>query len=241
VKTGEIIRAFDAQRDVFAFANETVWNYQDGEVKWEQDDPRNPDGVHYTRRCFVLARSAAQFWRFAQFAPEEPPASRAELAKRIRTVVARPLWHRLGDEAKVAIPGFADLRSASATEPKVFQDSLGGWGQSYFRWGNWRIVLPLGKRNQTRAREELRTQLAANGPTVLWLVNFPSLTINHAVLAVREQGGGANQFEVYDPNLPEEALRLTFDEALGRFLYPKTFYFSGGAVGVRLAYHQPWH
>jgi len=241
MKTSEAIRTFDARRDVFAFANETVWNYQGGEVKWERGDPGKSEGRHYTRRCFVLARSAAQFWNFARFAPEEPRASPAELGKRIRAVVARPLWRRPRGEARVEIPGFSDLRTASATEPKVFQDSLGGWGQSYFRWGNWRIVLPLGKRNQAKVVSELRHYLAVNGPTVLWLVNFPSLTINHAVLAVREHGSPAAQFEVYDPNLPEESLRLIFDEATGRFHYPKTFYFSGGTVGVRLAYHQPWH
>jgi hypothetical protein len=241
MKTSAAIRTFDAQRDVFAFANETVWNYQSGEVKWEQGDPRKPGGMHYTRRCFVLARSAAQFWNFARFSPAEPPASTAELARRIRAVVARPLWHRHRDEAKITIPGFPDLWAASEAEPKVFQDSLGGWRQSYFRWGNWRIVLPLGKRSQARAVGQLRHHLTVNGPTVLWLVNFPSLTINHAVLAVREHGSQANQFEVYDPNLPNEYLRLTFDNVTGRFHYPKTFYFSSGTVGVRLAYHKPWH
>jgi len=240
MKSVQEVRAFDGRRDTFAFANETVWNYQGGKVQWERDNPKTAAGVRYTRRCFVLARSAAQFWNFARFAAEEPRVKEKELAKRIRAVVARPLWRRRESESRVVIPGYADLREASAAEPQLFRESLGGWGQSYFRWGNWRIVLPMGKRNQQNAARELRGLLAANDPTVLWLVNFPSLTINHAVLAIREDDAQPGQFEVYDPNLPDESLRLAFDEATGSFHYPKTFYFSGGAVGVRLVYHQPW-
>jgi hypothetical protein len=238
-KTAQMIRAFDGCRDTFAFANETVWNYEGGRVQWERDNPTR-EGVRYTRRCFVLARSAAQFWNFARFAPAEPQVNAEELARRIRTVVARPLWHRQDNADWIVLPGYADLRTASGAEPQIFRNSLGGWGQSYFRWGNWRIVLPLGRRNQQNVARELRRLLAANGLQVLWLVNFPSLTINHAVLAVREHRAGASEFEVYDPNLPDESLRLTFDESTGRFHYPKTFYFSGGAVGVRLVYHRPW-
>jgi hypothetical protein len=240
MRAAQVVRAFDAHRDTFAFANETVWNYRGGKVQWERDNSKIPGGERYTRRCFVLARSAAQFWNFARFAPEEPRVKEEELAKRIRAVVARPLWRRQEEGGEIVIPGYPDLRTASAAEPQIFRESLGGWGQSYFRWGNWRIVLPLGKRNQQNAAGELRRHLAANDPVVLWLVNFPSLTINHAVLAIRECGALPGQFEVYDPNLPDESLRITFDEATGRFHYPKTFYFSGGAVGVRLVYHQPW-
>jgi hypothetical protein len=188
----------------------------------------------------VLARSAAQFWNFARFAPEEPRVKGEELAKRIRAVVARPLWRRQEGEGGIVIPGYADLRAASAAEPQLFRESLGGWGQSYFRWGNWRIVLPMGRANQQNAAGELHGLLSASDPVVLWLVNFPSLTINHAVLAIRECGAQPGQFDVYDPNLPEETLRLIFNETTGNFHYPKTFYFSGGAVGVRLVYHQPW-
>lgn len=235
-----LVRAFDAQRDTFAFANETVWDYENGNVQWERENKKASGGTRYTRRCFVLARSAAQFWHFARFASDEPPVTGEELAKRIRAVVARLLWRRHEGDRGIVIPGYPDLRMASAAEPHLFRQSLGGWRQSYFRWGNWRIVLPLGRANQQNAACELRGLLAANDPVVLWLVNFPSLTINHAVLAIRECGAQPGRFEVYDPNLPDESLRLTFDETTGNFHYPKTFYFSGGAVGVRLVYHQPW-
>lgn len=241
MSVNQATRVFDGHHDTFAFANETVWNYQGGKVQWERDEPSKAPGERYTRRCFVLARSAAQFWNFARFAPNEPPVKKEELAKRIRAVVAQPLWRVPDPEKEVTIPGYGNLRAASAAEPRIFRESLGGWAQSYFRWGNWRIVLPLGQRSQLKAVGELRQRLALNSPTVLWLVNFPSLTINHAVLAVHEDESQPGQFEVYDPNLPDESLRLSLDEVTGRFHYPETFYFSGGAVGVRLVYHQPWH
>jgi hypothetical protein len=234
-------RPFCLHHDVFAFPNETIWHHENGRPHWERAGKGTIGGEKYMRRCFVLTRSAAQFWRYARFAPDQPRPSHADLAKSIRTVVGRPICQAQRYPERVVIAGFANLREASAAEPDVFRANLGGWRQSYFRFGNWRIILPNGPRHQLAAVSQLRQLLATDGPTVLWLINFPWLSMNHAVLAAREAEGAPGHFEVYDPNLPGKAQTLVFDDVLCQFNYPPTFYFRGGAVGVRLAYHQPWH
>jgi hypothetical protein len=241
MKTIAQSRAFCLQNDVFAFPNETIWHHENGRARWERAGKGTTDGEKYMRRCFVLTRSAAQFWRFARFAPDQPRTSTAELARRIRLVVGRPICNAARYPERITLGGFGNLREASAAEPDIFRDNLGGWWQSYFRFGNWRIILPNGPRNQRAAYSQLRQLLASDGPTVLWLVNFPWLSINHAVLVMGESADAPGHFEVYDPNLPDQVQTLVFDEVLSRFNYPPTFYFRGGAVGVRLAYHKPWY
>jgi hypothetical protein len=231
---------FSLVEDVFAFANETVWHYAHGAVRWERADRPAPNGERYTRRCFVLARSAVQFWRFARFAPEQPRLSTAELAARIREVTARPLWNAAAFPTPVIIPGFAHLRAASTAEAEAFRAALGGWWHSYFRWGNLHILEPLGPARQRDTCRLLHERLASHNPVVLWLINFPSLSINHAVVATTGCAGRRNQFEIYDPNLPDEPQVLTFSESSGQFSYPPTFYFRGGRVGVRPAFHRRW-
>src|SRR5438093_13175466 len=54
---------FNFQRDTLAFANTTVFEYHNGEVvsRWSRKSDR------YTRRCFVMTRTAEQFYKFARF------------------------------------------------------------------------------------------------------------------------------------------------------------------------------
>jgi len=61
-------RPFRFEEDSFAFANELVWSYAyDTEGTWRATG-RARD-ASYTHRCFVLARSARQFFQHARFDP----------------------------------------------------------------------------------------------------------------------------------------------------------------------------
>ncbi len=64
---------FRFDRDTFAFQNATVLKYHDGiaffRPKSEVSDPANS----YTRRCFVMTRTAMQFRKFARFNPHGLP------------------------------------------------------------------------------------------------------------------------------------------------------------------------
>src|SRR5512133_1207623 len=81
-------RRFDFSRDTFHFANELVWQYSyDDQGHWggHRREPK-PD---YTLHCFVLARSAAQFFREAEFDPGSSIADEDTYRKLVREVVAR--------------------------------------------------------------------------------------------------------------------------------------------------------
>ena len=65
---------FNFQRDTLAFANTTVFEYHNGEVvsRWSRKSDR------YTRRCFVMTRTAEQFYKFARFEPNSPALDESE-------------------------------------------------------------------------------------------------------------------------------------------------------------------
>lgn len=197
------------------------------------------EGERYTRRCFVMARAAVQFKKFARFERGGVREDDAELARRIREVCATPVWHPARREGeRVVIRGWGDLNALSRERPEVLRRHIGlGW-PTYARVGNFGIIIPPGRSAQERVAEEVRVLWEAGEPPILWLVNFPSLSINHAVVVVgrRERADGMVRHWVYDPNLPERAQVLDYDRARRTFSYVPTFYFRGGEVDVRLIY-----
>jgi hypothetical protein len=228
---------FRYSRDTFAFANETVWNYVEGEVHPE-NRPGREKKTAYTRRCFIVARAALQFWKFARFDPKASPPSDAELARLIRAVTRRDVWRvALPGHERVVIPGYASLRAASAARPRVFQENIGlGW-PCYFRPGNYCIVFPVTQAHQAKTRADMELRLKKGEPVLLWLVNFPKLDINHACLVYAKASDTA--YTVYDPNYANEHKQLRYDPVTRQFDFSKTFYFKGGAVKVRPIFLSP--
>jgi hypothetical protein len=106
---------------------------------------------------------------------------------------------------------------------------------------------------------ELRDQLRTGEPAILWLANFPSLNINHSVVAynitpsrgsekIQSKDGAAEDYtlSIYDPNCDATAnggrpATLKWNAATSTFTFNKTFYFPGGPVGVRHVFTDPWH
>lgn len=227
-------------RDTFAFANETVWLYQDGVPRSRPlEEAGAIEGERYTRRCFVMARAVVQFRKFARFDPGQKRPDDAALARLIRDICAIPVWHPAAAPAeRISIGGWPDLHSLSRDRLALVQEHIGlGW-PTYFRPGNFGIVFPPGRTAQERTAGAIDALWEAGEPPILWLVNFPSLSINHAVVVVgrRTGAGGWVHYQVYDPNLPDEPQVLDYDADRRTFSYPPTFYFKGGAVDVRLAY-----
>ena len=65
-------RPFSFEQDTFAFANELAWEYQfDAETGEASHSPRVPS-PEYHHHCFVVARSARQFFAHARFDPNLP-------------------------------------------------------------------------------------------------------------------------------------------------------------------------
>src|SRR5437868_1155228 len=96
--THSAARKFDFNRDSFAFTNETVWRYEDGKPVTEGEEGvealNKQKGERFTRRCFVMARAALQFWKFARFDPKHKPLDDATLAARVRDVTDRDVWEQ---------------------------------------------------------------------------------------------------------------------------------------------------
>jgi hypothetical protein len=225
-------RPFDFQKDTFAYANELVWAYHfDANGKWVHQRREPPPD--YMRHCFVVARSARQFFQNAKFDPGLPVADEATYRELIRRVVWTDPSRVLPESKKIVIPGYADLHTFSEAQEHLLKSECGGAWQSYFQRGNWRMIFPLSRASQKRAARRLMAGLKENRPPVVHVVRFPQLTINHAML-VFEAKETENEilFSVYDPNQPDSPKTLTFDRASRTFSLPANNYFPGGRVDV---------
>lgn len=219
-------RTFEPHRDGFAFANETVFAYgvDEGRLHMQAKEEQ----AAYSRRCFVMTRSALQFWNFAEFQPKAARLTEAEYRHRVRQIVGTPVWS--GRRMRVALPGFADLWSFSDAYRRMLQEELGKGLPTYFRVGNWRMSNPL-----TRLRQGLTARLTARALErgelrALYLCDFPHM--NHAVVAleVDRRPDGSMLFHVYDPNYAGQAAWLRYDVTRHQFIFQKRFYYPGGVV-----------
>jgi hypothetical protein len=231
------LQLFCFETDSFAFANETVWNYVAGKVG-SAEEGKDGSKRRYTRRCFVVSRAAVQFWKFARFDPAAALLTEEELARRIRQVARRSVWKPpLPLQQKIVIPGYTNLREASAIHAGTFQQHMGlGW-PIYFRVGNFPIIISMNGDDKARVNQEILAALAAGFPTVLWLYNFPALDINHAVVVfAAEHREDRVRYSVYDPNYTDAPKTLEFDASSRCFFFQPTFYFKGGPVTARPVY-----
>src|ERR1700751_1986741 len=97
---------FNFQRDTFAFKNATVLKYKNGRPTLQRQLAADPTN-QYTRRCFVMSRSVAQFRKFARFDGSRAPREDRELATRIRAVVRRAPWGApLPEDQRILFPGY---------------------------------------------------------------------------------------------------------------------------------------
>lgn len=234
-------RPFDFARDTFAFVNELEWNYRRNPVTGEV----TPDGSNrasvYTKRCFVLARSARQFYQFARFEPGQPPAGEADYRRLVRAVIARdPSETHPGE--RIAIPGYPSLREFSRAWEPLLKRELGGWDESEFQRGNWRMIWPFSRAHQESGALAMAQEIAVHRPPVVHLHDFPELAINHAVLLYAfAETPTEIRFDAYDPNQSARPLRLIFARAEGRFVLEPTHYFSGGPVDVYEVYRSAFY
>ncbi|MFL6583799.1 MAG: hypothetical protein ACJ8KU_04710 [Chthoniobacterales bacterium] len=239
--------AFNFDRDTFAFENETVFEYHSGHAspRWltSGDRPRR-----FTSHCFVMSRAVVQFRKFARFDPSRPALDDSELAVRIRKVTRQPPWRPpLPERDRLVIPGYGNLRTLSRERAGIVQENIGlGW-PTYFRPGNWRIVLPHDPARQARTHLALQRALqSGDGFFVAYLTTFPtSLSINHAVLvykrnAVRDRGDPkTTRYLVYDPNHSNLPRLLDWSERDRCFSYQPDTDFVGGRVIVWQVFGQP--
>lgn len=226
------------ERDTFAFANDTVFAYRDGHPSVRQESSNR-----YTTRCFVMSRAVVQFRKFARFDPALPALDDAALADRIRAVTGRAPWRdELDDARRIVIPGVRDLRDLSRTRTRVVQENIGlGW-PTYFRLGNWRVVLPKLPGQQERTQARLEQAMTHGQYYVAYMTTMPNyLYTNHAVLVLNRHGDDGENigYGVYDPASPEAPRTLYWSKRARTFWYPPNPTFIGGSVYVWRVYGAP--
>ena len=234
-------RSFAFEQDTFAYANGLVWEYYfDNAGKWRHRRREPPQD--YTHHCFVVARSARQFFEHAKFDPSLPVASGKTYRKLIRKVVDLDPSRDVSESRKVTIPGYASLREFSTHQEKLMQEECGGAWQSYAQRGHWRMVLPFSAERERDEADQWLESLKLNHPPVVHIVRFPQLTINHALLVYRaDERENEVRFTVYDPNRPKQPGTLTFDREKKAFFFPGNDYFIGGEVNVYEIYRSTFY
>jgi len=206
---------FRFDRDTFAFQNATVLKYHDGiaffPAKSEASDPANS----YTRRCFVMTRTAMQFRKFEV----------------------------LPENQRIVFPGYSNLREISNARTQVFENNIGSGFMSYFRPSNIRMVFLESTGYQEKTHQNLDAALARGDTFVAFLTTYPKMSINHAVLVYgRKKSRPRDELEhylVYDPNHAETPRELTWSPRERAFAYQKDIDFIGGFVRVYQAYDKP--
>jgi hypothetical protein len=234
-------RHFDFASDTFAYANELVWEYRyDANGKWTAR--RRETRPTYSQHCFVVSRSACQFFENTVFDPGLPPSDDATYRRLIRRLMATDPRTSLPEARKIVFPGYPNLRSFSRAHEHLLKAECGSAWQCYFQRGNWRMIFPFSRHEQQQVAEELQAKLREGSVAVVHLVRFPQLTINHAVLMFGvEASPDEIRFLTYDPNQPEKPVTITFERAARTFLLPPNAYFPGGRVDVYPIYDRPMY
>lgn len=233
---------FRFDRDTFAFANQTVFEYHEGHASLRKSSETKRDA--YNRHCFVMSRTALQFKKFARFEPRGTPLDDATLAARVRDVTRQSTWMEpLPDNQRIVFPGYKDLKEMSKARRELVQLNIGHGWPSYFRISNARMMFQDGAGYQERTHARLNSVLAQGELFVAFLTTYPRFTINHSVLIYKlkssEPNPGLDHYLVYDPNHPESPRDLIWSARDRAFSYQKDWDFVGGFVRVYQVYGKP--
>jgi hypothetical protein len=226
-------RRFQFERDTFAFANELVWEYRLDPQTQAMVPRRNEPPPTYAHRCFVMTRSARQFFNHARFDPDLPAADPAVYGRLIREIASRNPRRSSADANRVVVPGFDSLRSFSRAQADVLKAHCGGAWQSYVLRSHWRMILPVSRGHQERMARQLAQGVADGRAPIVHIFRFPQLTINHGIILyeVAETETGL-RFAAYDPNIPDHPTELNYDRAARLFTFPRNHYWAGGRLSV---------
>jgi hypothetical protein len=225
--------AFSFERETFTFANELFWEYRVDPVTGKTTTQNSNPPPTYAHRCFVVVRSARQFFYHAHFDPVLPAAGEGVYRQCIRQVVSRSARQPSPDSSRVVIPGFDCLRAFSSAHERLLKEECGGPWQSYFLRSHWRMVFPIWRRHQERMAEHLIQAFAQRAAPIVHLFRFPRVTINHGILLFAfKETPQEIRFDAYDPNIPANPVTLIFDRAERSFIFPRARYWAGGPVSV---------
>jgi len=224
---------FCFERDTFSFANELVWQYEFDPKTGTLSTFRTTPAPTYFHRCFVMVRAARQFLDHARFDTALAPVDEGVYRALIRQTVRRNPRQASSLSSRVVIPGYAGLRALSERHAPLLRAECGGPWDGYFLRSHWRMVFPIWTGHQSRMARQLQRSLTHHRNPIIHVFRFPHITINHGILLYdSEESDRSIRFQAYDPNIPEHPTELTYDRTLKTFVYPRNFYWAGGAVKV---------
>jgi hypothetical protein len=229
---------FVFERDTFAFPNELVCAYRFDPATGKATMRRRDPPPTYALHCFVLARSARQFYYHARFDPTASAVDDAAYFQLVRQVVARNPRQPCAPNRQIVFPGYDCLRGFSQAREQVLKGACGGAWQSYFLRSHWRMILPIFRWQEAWVAPRLAKAVREGRVPIAHLVRFPQLTINHGILLydVAEVATGL-RFAAYDPNIPERSSVLDYDATQRTFFFAANDYWAGGRVDVFQIYH----
>ncbi|MBL6751713.1 MAG: hypothetical protein ISP90_14395 [Nevskia sp.] len=225
-------RAFQFKRDTLAFDNELQWKPAAASGDAAKGGAESND--EYTLHCFVMTRSARQFFQFARFDASQPRLDTEAYRRLVRAVIAHDPSEIAGPQAeRIVIPGYRDLYSFSQDKEAMLKEELGSAMQSFLQRGNWRMVFPFSHEHQEQTALSLLAEIQRHRPPVVHLATFPNITINHAVLLYgAARTSRTIRYAVYDPNDASAPASLIYDRAKRSFYFPPNHYFPGGEIDV---------
>jgi hypothetical protein len=227
------VRAFRFERDTFAFAHELVWKYHFDPVTGAMTTCNTEPPPTYYHRCFVMVRSARQFFYHGRFEPELPQADAETCRKLIREIVSRNPRRTCAESERIVIPGYDGLRSFSQAHEPLLKAELGGPWQSYFLRSHWRMIFRVSGRFQEKMAEKLKRSLRQRGVSLVHLFRFPRVTINHGIVLYGfTESEQSIEFEAYDPNIPAHPVKLLYDRKRRAFTFEPNVYWGGGVLSV---------
>jgi hypothetical protein len=225
-------RAFDFERDTFAYHHELVWQYHFDAAGAMTVSRSNPPPTYY-HRCFVMVRATRQFFYHARFEPDAPPVDAATYQDLIRQVVSRNVRRQCAEADRIVIPGFDSLRGFSRAHESLLKAECGAAWESYFLRSHWRMIFPTPLWYRKWMINKLKDSLPKRGLTLVHLFRFPRITINHGIALYRfTESAQEIDFEGYDPNIPEHPVHLIFDKQSQQFTFAANRYWGGGELKV---------
>ncbi|MGH8024217.1 MAG: hypothetical protein ACRED1_11580 [Limisphaerales bacterium] len=231
------VRAFEFERDTFAYPHELVWKYDFDRATGAMSVSRTDSPPTYYHRCFVMARAIRQFFYHARFDPDSPPADADTCRKLIREIVRRDVRRRCPESQRISVPGFHSLRAFSRAYEPLLKAVCGAPWESYFLRSHWRMIFPVPTWYRQMMAEKLKASLPRRGLTLVHLFRFPHITINHGiVLFAFTESDAAVEFDAYDPNIPDQPVKLIYEKQQRRFTFGPNRYWGGGPLKVMEIY-----
>jgi hypothetical protein len=235
--TANSVRAFEFERDTFAYPHELVWKYHFHPGTGTMTVCKAEPTPTYYHRCFVMVRATRQFFYHARFDPNSPCADTNTYRKLIRQIVRRNVRQRCPETERIVISGFDGLRAFSRAYEPLLKALCGAPWESYFLRSHWRMIFPVPAWYREMMARKLKASLPKRGLTLVHLFRFPHITINHGIaLYGFTESAAAIEFDAYDSNIPEHPVKLIYEKQRHQFTFAANRYWGGGPLKVMEIY-----